>query len=293
MFFTRVAAGLFALFVWSATAPLAWAKMQSEPDEVIQYGDAASQRIEVFLPEGGQLTPVVVFVSGGCYVKRFGGPAQVRPVLDELTRHGVAVWSVGYRRTDEQAPFPDLFTDVATGIDRIRGEADRLRLDLDRIVFVGHSAGGHLALWAATRDKLPRTSPLWVANPVLPDAVVGVAAPGNIEPLRAVSDGFCGQGVFDAVVGWPTETRTDVFADTNPSRLLPIGLPIRLIGGSDDQVIPPPLMQMFERQANAAGDDVTFELVQDADHIDVITTGEEGWAVVRRTALALLGLPIN
>lgn len=293
MFFTRITAGLCALFIGSAIAPLAWAQSPSEPDEVIQYGDAASQRIEVFLPEGDQRTPVIVFISGGCYVKRFGGPAQVRPVLDELTRHGVAVWSVGYRRTDEQASFPDLFTDVATGIDRIRGEADRLHLDLDRVVFVGHSAGGHLALWAAARDKLPRTSPLWTANPVLPDAVVGVAAPGNIEPLRAVSDGFCGEGVFDAVVGLPTDTRTDVFADTNPSRLLPLGMPIRLIDGSDDQVIPPPLMQMFERQAKAAGDDVTFELVPDADHIDVITPGEDGWAAVRRTALTLLGLPVN
>lgn len=164
----------------------------------------------------------------------------------------------------------------------IRSEASRLHLDLDRIVFVGHSAGGHLALWAAARDRLPQTSPLWRSDPVLPDAVVGVAAPGNIEPLRAVSDGFCGEGVFDAVVGLPTDTRPNVFPDTSPSRLLPFGLPIRLIDGSDDEVIPPPLMVMFENEAKAAGDDVTLELVPDADHIDVITSGEAGWAAVRR-----------
>lgn len=288
-----LAAGLLTLVMGVATAQHALAQASPEPDEVIQYGDAASQRIEVFLPEGDRPAPVVVFISGGCYVKRFGGPAQVRPVLDELTRYGVAVWSVGYRRTDEEASFPDLFNDVAAGIDRIRSEAERLQLNLDRIVFVGHSAGGHLALWAAARDRLPQTSPLWRANPVRPTAVVGVAAPGDIEPLRAVSDGFCGEGVFDAVVGLPTATRTDVFEDTNPSRLLPLGLPIRLVDGSDDQVIPPPLMAMFESQAKAAGDEVTFELVPDADHIDVITSGEAGWGTVRHTVLSVLGLPLG
>ena len=291
MFWIKAAAGLSACVMSLTLATPAFAQSSPQPDEVIQYGGTASQRVEVFLPEGEGPAPVVVFISGGCYVTRFGGPTQVRPALDQLTRDGVAVWSVGYRRTDENASFPDLFDDVATGIDRIRTEAERLHLDLDRIVFVGHSAGGHLALWAAGRDRLPRNSPLWRANPVRPDAVVGVAAPGNIEPLRAVSDGFCGKGVFDAVVGVPTDTRTDIFADTSPSRLLPLGLPIRLIDGSDDQVIPPPLMMMFESEAKAAGDDVAFELVPDADHIDVITPGEAGWAAVRRTVLSLFALP--
>jgi acetyl esterase/lipase len=181
---------------------------------------------------------------------------------------------------------------VASGIDLIRSEAGRLNLDLDRVVFVGHSAGGHMALWAAARNRLPRSSPLWRPDPVTPDAVVAVAAPGNIEPLRAVADGFCGEGVFDAVVGLPADTRPDVFADTSPHRLLPFGMPVRLIDGSDDEVIPPPLMQIFEAQARAAGDDVALELVPGADHIDVITAGEPGWAAVRKTALSLLGVPV-
>lgn len=285
------AAATLTLLVCAVTGSSAGAQSTPEPDEVLRYGDAPSQRVEVFLPDGKEPAPVVVFISGGCYVTRFGGPAQVRPVLDQLTEDGLAVWSVGYRRTDEQAAFPDLFNDVAMGIDLIKSEAPRLNLDLDRVVFVGHSAGGHFALWAAARNRLAQTSPLWRADPVTPDAVVAVAAPGNIEPLRAVSDGFCGEGVFDAVVGQPTSSRPDVFADTSPNRLLPFGMPIRLIDGSDDQVIPPPVMQMFEREARAAGDDVTFELVPDADHIDVITPAEPGWAAVRRAILSLFGKP--
>lgn len=260
------------------------------PDHVLAYGNAPSQRVELFLPEGDGAKPVVVFISGGCYVTRFGGPTQVRPVLDLLSRDGVAVWSVGYRRTDEDAAFPDLFNDVATAIDLIKTEGPRFNLDLNRIVFVGHSAGGHFALWAAARDRLPVGSPLRRPDPVRPLGVVAVAAPGDIAPLRQVADDFCGAGVFDRVMGAPTEARPDIFADASPKALLPFGLPIRLIDGTDDEVIPVPVMAMFEAQARTAGDDVTFQIIQDADHIDVVTPGEAGWDAVRRTTLTLLGL---
>lgn len=269
------------------------AQTAPQPDEVLTYGDAPSQRIEVFLPDrdgpaSDRPAPVVVFISGGCYITQYGGPAQVRPILDELSHEGVAVWSVGYRRTDEDAAFPDLFNDVATAIDRIRAEAPRLNLDLSRVVFVGHSAGGHFALWAAARDRLPTSSPLSRPDPVKPIAVVAVAAPGDIAPLRQVAEDACGPGVFDRVMGVPSESRPDVFVDASPSRLLPLGVPIRLIDGSDDSTIPPIVMALFERQARLAGDDVAFEVVADADHIDVITPGETGWAAVKRTTLALL-----
>lgn len=275
-----------------AANPLYSAPAQSgpTPDEVLTYGDAMSQRIEVFLPDGVGPKPVVIFISGGCYITQYGGPAQVRPVLDALSRDGVAVWSVGYRRTDEDAAFPDLFNDVATAIDRIKTEAPRLNLDLTRVLFVGHSAGGHFALWAAARDRIPVSSPLYRPDPFKPIGVVAVAAPGDIEPLRQVATDFCGAGVFERVMGEPTGVRPDIYADASPSRLLPYGIPIRLIDGTDDEVMPPIVMAMFERQARAAGDDVAFEIIPDADHIDVITPGEAGWAAVRRTTLTLLGL---
>ena len=287
---TIAATGLVCSIWWAAPVFPALAQSGLQPDEVLQYGSAPSQRVEVFRPDGDAPAPVVVFISGGCYITRYGGPAQVRPILDQLSGDGVAVWSVGYRRTDEDASFPDTFNDVATAIDLLKAEAPRLNLDLDRIVFVGHSAGGHFALWAAGRGPLPDSSPLRRAAPVLPDAVVAVAAPGDIQPLRGVAEEFYGSGVFDARMGQPTASRPDIFADASPSRLLPFGVPVRLIDGSDDEVIPPPLMAMFEAQARAAGDDVSFQIVPGADHIDVVTPGEAGWDVVRRTTLSLLGM---
>ena len=239
---------------------------ETGPDEVLTYGDAPSQKVEVFVPAGDGPHPVVVFISGGCYITRYGGPAQVRPVLSQLRQDGVAVWSVGYRRTDEDAAFPDLFSDVATGIDLIRREAPRLNLDLNRVVFVGHSAGGHFALWASARDRLPADSLLNRPDPVRPLGVVAVAAPGDVAPLRQVAADFCGAGVFERVMGEPTSERPDIFADASPKELLPLGIPIRLIDGTDDEVIPPPVMAAFERQARAPGDDVSLEIIPDADH---------------------------
>jgi len=280
----------FAVLVCSSSAR---AQSEATPDEMIAYGEAPSQRIEAFLPVPDGPTPVVVFISGGCYVTRYGGPAQVRPVLAELRDQGVAVWSVGYRRSDEGGTFPNMFTDVATAIDRLKTEGPRLGLDLSRIVFVGHSAGGHLALWAAGRSRIPVSSPLHADDPVRPIGLVAVAAPGDIAPLRQIADQECGPGVFDAVVGMPSEARPDVFADTSPSRLVPYGIPVRLIDGSDDDVVPPFIMAAFEGQARNAGDDVALEIVPSADHIDVITPGEPGWEAVKRATLALLTLSVS
>ena len=265
------------------------AQSAAEPDEILSYGSGPSQRVEVFLPAHRSPVPVVVFIPGGCYISQQGGSGEVRPVMAELRKAGVAAWSVGYRRTDEPGgTFPGTFEDVSTAIDMIRREAPRMNLDLSRVVFAGHSAGGHLALWAAARPNIDAGSPLHDPDPVRLIAVVAVAAPTDIEPLRPLFAEFCGPGVFERLMGEPATTRPDIYADTSPARLLPLRIPVRLIVGSDDEVVPPPFMREFEAQAKAAGDDAFLEVVPDADHIDVIAAGEDGWAAVQRTVLKLL-----
>ena len=128
------------------------------PTVVLQYGPSDSQAADLFLPSGGGPHPLAILIHGGCWSVTTAGREQLRHIGAELTSRGIAVWSIGYRRANEPGGgYPGTFQDVGTAIDRLRSDATRYGLDLSRTVLVGHSAGGHLALWAAVRDQLPAT----------------------------------------------------------------------------------------------------------------------------------------
>ncbi|MCR5880506.1 alpha/beta hydrolase [Phenylobacterium sp. J367] len=130
-----------------------------QPDAVIRYGEAPSQVVELFKPRGQGPHPVVVLLHGGCYLKAYEGLPQTSGIAADLARRGYAVWNVEYRGLGEPgAGYPGTFQDVAAAIDRIRAEAKTHGLDPTRVVALGHSAGGHLALWAAAPRSYRRTA---------------------------------------------------------------------------------------------------------------------------------------
>jgi acetyl esterase/lipase len=135
------------------------------PGETISYGEAPSQKVELFLPAPNAeapdaLRPVVVLIHGGCWQASVAGIDLVRPAAGAFLEKGFAVWSITYRRIDEEGGgYPGTFQDVGAAIDALRDQAEAKKLDLNRVVLWGHSAGGHLALWAAGRHKLPADRP--------------------------------------------------------------------------------------------------------------------------------------
>jgi len=122
----------------------------------IAYGSAPTQFGELWVPPGPGPHPVAVVIHGGCWSAEYG-EAHIRPVCAALARAGVAAWCLEYRRVgDEGGGWPGTFEDVARGADHLRAIAPAHGLDLQRVVAVGHSAGGHLALWLAGRAREER-----------------------------------------------------------------------------------------------------------------------------------------
>ncbi len=186
----------------------------------LRYGSAPSQAIDVFLPAGSGPYPVAVLVHGGCWSAHTAGREQLRHLGAELARHGIAVWSIGYRRADEQGGgYPGTFLDVGDAIDRLRSEALKYNLDMERTVLVGHSAGGHLALWAAARDKLPAGSQLHRPAPFVPRAVISLAGIGDLKAFAPLIPVICGPGIFERLTGARSSETTDAFADISPAAL--------------------------------------------------------------------------
>lgn len=226
-----------------------------EPTAEIRYGPEATQAIDLFVPSGRGPFPVAVLIHGGCWM---AAPAatreQLRHLGADLARRGIAVWSIGYRRADEVGGgYPGTYQDVGIAIDRLRDEAQRHRLDPSRTVLVGHSAGGHLALWAAGRDRLPVTSALRVATPFVPRKVVALAGVGDLKAFAPLIPRACRPGIAERLVGEPSASRPDVYADTSPSALPATGADIVMVSGVLDRLVPPYVAHDYARSV-ARGD---------------------------------------
>lgn len=248
------------------------------PSAQIRYGDAPAQAIDVFLPPGEGPFPVVMLIHGGCWSTKTAAREQLRHLGADLASRGIATWSIGYRRADEAGGgYPGTYRDVAAAIDRLRHDAQRYRLDPARSLLVGHSAGGHLALWAASRDRLPSGSALRTAQPFVPRAVVAIAGVGHLEKFAPSIDPICGPGIAGRLIGMD---RPDPYADVSPAALPASAARIVMVSGVLDRLVPPYVAHDYVQamQGVAAVERVD---IPEAGHFDLVGSGP-AWRQVRR-----------
>ena len=176
---------------------------QPAPDHRLPYGPDPLQFGELRLPAGPGPHPVAVVIHGGCWLAEYD-LGYMSGLAAALAEAGIATWSVEYRRVgDDGGGWPGTFADVAAAADSLRELAGARDLDLTRVVAVGHSAGGHLALWLAARHRLAPDDPLR-GQPPLP--LAGVVALAGIPDLAsyAAPEG-CGAAVAELLGGQPAD----------------------------------------------------------------------------------------
>jgi acetyl esterase/lipase len=253
---------------------------QVKADVRIAYGPAPAQIVDLFLPKGRGPHPVVVLIHGGCYLPEYRGLAETSGIAADLAKRGYAVWNVEYRKLGEAgAGYPGTFLDVADAVDRIRTEAPKYRLDTRRVVALGHSAGGHLALWAASRHRLPKTSPLWRADPLPIRAVVSIGGIGDLEGQGDVFAGACGPEPIPTVIGLEARGRS-AYADTSPAELLPSGARVVMVSGEFDHVMPPQTGRDYVARLTRAGDYGHAIEIGGAGHFDPVISTTRAWDIV-------------
>jgi len=258
---------------------------QAKADARVAYGPESAQVVDLFLPKGQGPHPVVVLIHGGCYLAEYEGLPQTSGIAADLARRGYAVWNVEYRKLGEAgAGYPGTFLDVASAVDRLRTEAATYGLDTNRVVAVGHSAGGHLALWAAARGKLPKTSPLWRADPLKIRAVVSLGGIGDLEGQKDIFAGACGPEPIPSIIG--LADRVNPYADTSPAELLPTGARVTMIAGELDHVMPPATGRAYAERVRKAGDGAEAVAIPGASHFDVVVPTTEAWKGVVAPAIA-------
>jgi acetyl esterase/lipase len=276
-----ILAALFAVGARAAPATVGdyMGQARIAADHRISYGPQPAQVIELFLPKGRGPHPVVILIHGGCYLAEYEGLAQTSGIAADLARRGYAVWNVEYRKLGEAgAGYPGTFLDIADAIDRIRGEARRYHLNPRRVVAVGHSAGGHLTLWAAARGKLPKASPLWRADPLRIRSVVSLGGIGDLEGQGHIFSGACGAKPLPQIIG--AATRPEPYGDTSPAELLPTGAYTVMISGDLDHVMPPPTGRDYVALLRKAGDHGEAIAIPNASHFDVVMPTTAAWKIV-------------
>ncbi|MBM7056675.1 alpha/beta hydrolase family protein, partial [Streptomyces durocortorensis] len=265
------------------------------PDATAAYGDHPDQVVDFYAPRDGRTgAPLVVLLHGGAWRAPYDR-AHVSPLADFLARRGFAVASVEYRRGGEEqhapgadpvAPgadpvagrWPETFDDVAAALDAMPVLAARELpgADVRRIVVTGHSAGGHLALWAAARHVLPEGSPWRLPAPPPLRGVVALAPIADFA--AAVELGVCG-GAVTQLLGGEGDFE-DRAAHADPGALLPTGIATAIVQGVEDIVVPQAVSEAYVDAAAKSGETVGLTLLGGVGHFPLIDPAADACAVV-------------
>jgi acetyl esterase/lipase len=255
----------------------------------LAYGPDPLQFGVLYLPNTPDPHPTVIPIHGGYWRARYGLDLMTG-LAQDLAKRGYAAWNIEYRRVgDPGGGWPGTLLDVALATDYIRKLAPTYALDLQRVVPIGHSAGGHLAFWLAARPRIP----LFAHNSPL----AGSQQPGdNTEtatPL-ALAGAISLAGVVDLEMAWRLNlsngavvellggSLTDVperYTAASPAAMLPLGVPQVLIHGTNDVNVPLQVSQAYVNAARAVNDPVTYIELEGADHFDVIDPHSNAWAI--------------
>ncbi|MEV5549121.1 alpha/beta hydrolase [Streptomyces sp. NPDC052309] len=260
-----------------------------DPDSTAAYGDHPDQVIDFYAPRGaggpGGPAPLVVVLHGGAWRAPYDR-RHVSPFAAFLARRGFAVASVEYRRGAEgggadgprAGRWPDTFDDVAAALDALPALArERLpRADVRRTVLTGHSAGGHLALWAAARHVLPADAPWRTDGPAPLRGVVALAPIADFEVAGKLE--VCGGAARELLGGEALFAERRPYAD--PSLLLPTGIATTLVQGRTDVDVPQAVAEAYAEAAAKAGEMVGVTLLEDVGHFPLIDPAADACAVV-------------
>lgn len=232
------------------------------------YGlDKANQFGDLYLPERKPIGTAVL-VHGGFWLDQYGLDLM-NPMAKVLLADGWAVWNLEYRRLGNGGGWPATFEDAAAGIDHL----NRLPgVDTDRVVVLGHSAGGHLAAWAASRTAETPGGPPRVKI----RGVVSLA--GALDLLDGEKQGL-GGGTIDELLGGTPAQVPDHYRLGDPAQLVPASAPVAVVRGSKDTTVPRSQATEYVAAARAGGGQVSLTELG-GNHFTIIDPQAASWPAI-------------
>lgn len=239
----------------------------------IRYGIDSEQFGDLYLPlphgSRASLFPVLILIHGGYWKDNHDlNSYATSQLIPELIASGWAVWNIEYRRMDSdganiKAPWPAVFADVASAVDSLRLFAESYLLDTKNVSVLGHSAGGCLALWAASRRQIPAESQLFNSNPLVIQRAISIGGVLSLthpellcQPHQILK--LTGGSALD----WPERYRA-----CDPAQLYDPSVHTLVIHGEkDDTVHVEQALNYFKK----APKNYLLEIWPDADHFSML-----------------------
>lgn len=255
------------------------------------YGSAPEQFGELHLPAGVGPFPVVVLIHGGCFLAETATLAYLSEFADSIRSAGIAAWNIEYRRIDSPGGgWPETFRDVARATDHVRTLAGQFPLDTTKVVAVGHSAGGFLALWLGAREGVGTNSALYIRNPLPLRTVVALGGDGDLLPIEPVLANLCHRPVVALLLGTDNATRRQRREQGNPVDMAPSRVPQLLMAGLEDNAETPQLLNGYVARARAKGEAVEVIAPAGVGHMGLVNPKTAVWPTVRDVIRRVLGV---
>ena len=247
-----------------------------------RYGPDPAQYGELWLPAGGPAAvpaAAVVIIHGGFWRPRYD-LSLGRPLAADLASRGYAAWNLEYRRAGAGGGWPRTFADIAAGIDLL---AD-LPVDTSRVAAIGHSAGGHLAAWAAGRAALPPGAP-GAAPRVTLTGVVSQA--GVLALADCAREGVGGTAALDLMGGGPDDL-PEQYRLADPIAAVPVAAAVLCVHSRSDDSVPFAYSERYVAAAARAGGTARLHETS-GDHFTLIDPATPDWQAVVEALPGLLG----
>jgi acetyl esterase/lipase len=264
--------------------------LTSDSSIQIAYGDHPSQFGILRLPNSSASCPVVITIHGGFWQSKYGLDEN-DPIVEDLTSCGYATWNIEYRRVGEDGGgWLGTFNDVIDAVNQLTHLEERFQLDLSRVVILGHSAGGQLALWLASQIKKVQCDEL--VNPLqIPiHSVISLAGVLDLRRMWEIHDEKGMNSPVASFIGGTPKEVSDRYRFASPIELLPLIVNQIIIHGELDRHVPVDLSVEYHRKAIEQGDKVRLIVLPDVEHFKLIDPSSTAWKTVSDSLETLLDM---
>jgi acetyl esterase/lipase len=267
-------------------------------DKTLHYGPDKLQFGELRLSQAKGPAPIVLLVHGGCWADHFEGYDPritsydlLKPLAAALTKAGAATWNIEYRRSGSLGgSWANTYLDIAAATDYLRKLAPDNHLDLSRIVVVGHSSGGQLALWLGARSKLSATSAIYTKDPISLTRIFDLDGPPDLAAAQPLENDYCPIPAISRFMEGTPAAQPQRYHDGSAQNFLPLGIPQTIVSAGL-LLTQPDLVDRYQKAAEAKGDLVTVIEFKGASHFDPLDPNTASGKLLVKAVLESVGLP--
>lgn len=246
----------------------------------IAYGNASSQYGELRIPKNSGPSAIIVTIHGGFWQSKYD-LFENDPICEDLTKRGFATWNIEYRRVGEDGGgWPGTFNDVVSAINHLSALQQSYPINLSNVIIIGHSAGGHLALWLAARSTLNRDDNYFTNLTVPIRKVISLAGVTDLRKMWEIHHEDNIKSVVGNFIGGSPLEKPDRYEIASPMELLPTNIEQVLIHGELDRHVPVELSIDYYEKLKTLNGNVSLTVLKDVEHFKIIDPDTIAWEVV-------------